>query len=236
MPAIPELLIQMIIKNCAKHAMKLTGKDPRATKAAPYFIKFCTAVGKGIAEGTPVVQFTTKDTGVMGTPPIPGAGVGKGIKVDAEYMSKKMYALLRDEAVAKGSKHGEWPPADDNGGKYLKAITDGIADGIKEHYKDSWILTSVHPTIYMGTGKIDPQNGSKFSGIQASLVESLILSYGPDMQGSMWPKLAKYVAQAYKDGIENKSTGEVTIIGVCVPSLSQVCGIPSNGNGTGVAS
>ena len=237
MPAVPELLTMLVIKHCADKAKALTNVDPRSTKAASFFIAFCTAVGKGIAEGTPTVMFTTTDSGFTSAPPVPGVGAGIGIKVNSEYMSMKMYTLLRDEAVKKGSKHAVWPPPDDNGGKYLRAITDGICEAIKEHYATCWILTSAHPLIYQGTGVIDPQKGSKFSGIQDSAVKSLIISYGPLMKGSMWPKMAESISKAYKDGIENMSTGQVAITGVCVPNISQVCNIPlPQAAGTGVAS
>jgi hypothetical protein len=199
-----------------------------------YFIQFANAIGQGIAQGTPLVNFTTLDVGVMGTPPVPGTGAGVGIVFDAAFFEQTAYTHIRNAMLATFSKcaHDPYPPRLENSGMYLKAMCKAVGESIAEHYKTAWILTSAHPLIYVGTGKI---NNGMFSGIQQDLVYQSILSLGFLMRGQAWPIICQEIAKAYKLTIETKSTGQVTIVGVCIPSIYQLCMINSTGAGTGTA-
>lgn len=234
MPAVAQALGALIQQKVAANFQKLGG-HPLDQKNPSYFIAFCLAVGKGIADGTPTISFRTVDTGVAGAPPIPGVGTGVGIKVDSEYMSQKMYEAARTSIKSKLGKtlHEAWPPPKGNTGEWLKALTDGIAEAVKEHYQISWILTSTHPIVYAGSGKI--VNGG-FFGVQEPRVATTIQVAAPVMKGSYWPDLCQAIAKGYTDGIHNRSTGTVTIAGICVPSPGQACGLPLPGAGTGAAS
>jgi hypothetical protein len=237
MPAIPEALGGLVLNKVRKNFTAL-GHDPMSGRNPSYFIEFCTAIGKGIAKGTPTLTFETKDSGATAVPPIPGVGTGVGVKVDSDYMSQKIYTAARNAVIQKFNQtmHDPWPPKEGNSGLYLKALSDGISEAVKEHYSSCWILTSAHPQIYAGSGIINPNSGSKFSGVIDSAVAAAITAFGVRMKGPYWPVFCQAVAKGYKDGIENKATGTVTITGICVPSQSQACNIASSGSGTGAAS
>lgn len=248
MPAIPQALAQLMVQKVAANIQAVSGTSPLATKASPYFTNFFTAIATGIAQGTPTMQFKTADAGFIGIPPVPGVGTGVGVEVDASDMSEKMYTYLRTSIIAKygSTLHEAWPPSKDNSGQYMKAMTDGIAAAVKEHYKVCWILTSNHLTVYAGTGVIDPTKSTdessrkNFTGISSSAVKSLILSNAGLLKGPYLADFADCIARGYKDGIEQKAKGEVTIIGICIPLVPpagvQACNIPGSGEGTGVAS
>jgi hypothetical protein len=237
MPVSPQALTALITEKINSKMMAIDGMGPLAGKNTTYYLAFCKAIGTGIAQGTPTVLFTTQDSGSMGAPPIPGAGVGLGIMVDDAYMSQQIYTQCRSMVISMYQKTNnvEYPPSDGTNGKYLLAVAEGIAESVKELYAVSWALASVNPLVYMGTGNIT--NGN-FTLPTAALIPNLILSNGAPLlqQKGFWPTMAQVIGQVYADTIQNHSTGMVNIIGVCVPSLSQVCGIPSSGTGTGVAS
>jgi hypothetical protein len=144
-----------------------------------------------------------------------------------------------------GTSHEIWPPAQGNSGEYLKAITDGVAQAVKEHFKTCWVLTSAHSMVYAGQGIIDPTKApdepsrNYFKGIEVTPIKSLILASGGKLlKGRFFPDFAEGIAKGYKESMEARSKGMVTIVGVCVPSISppQACNIPMAGKGSGVAS
>lgn len=241
MPVVPQILVQQITLNVANNIKKLCGKSPLEGRASPYFTQLCTAIGMGIGNGTEALSFETDDSGFKGDPPVPGVGTGVGVEVDANYLSEKIYNNIRQSILNKykQSSHEPWPPSSGNSGEYLRAFSDGIAKAVKDHYKICWVLTSNHPMIYSGDGIIDPAKGKKFKGVAASAVKSLILMNRGMLKGEFLEDFAQGIAAGYQDAIENKTTGKVTITGICIiltpPAGYQLCNIPGTGTGTGAA-
>jgi hypothetical protein len=211
-------------------------RGPLFQKHTYYYIQFTQAIGKGIAQATPNINFTTVDTGVMGIPVIAGVGTGVGVDFDADFMERTMYTFIRQRVKdffrLEKYAHDPYPPKPDNVGVYLQAICKATAQSIKEHYATCWTLASAHPTIYAGTGKI---NYGLFYGIQQSAVTEAIYSSASIFRGKFWHPMAEEIAKAYKLTIETRSKSTVVITGTCVPSISQVCNIVSGGTGTGTA-
>jgi hypothetical protein len=235
MPVAPSALAALIQENVNSDMQAIAGYAPLAQANPSYFIEMCTAIGIGIASGSPLITFTTSDTGSTGAPPIPGVGAGVGITPDPTFFVQDLYTRVRTYVIEDfgSTNHEAWPPSPGNSGEYLKALCQGINDSITTLYPTSWILASVHPLIYIGTGTIE--NGD-FSGLVATEIQSLIISAAPNFIGKFWPRLAQAISESYVALIEQHSTGTVTITGVCVPSVSQICGItPSSGTGTGTA-
>ena len=234
MPVIPTVLSALIQTNIDANLSAVNGQGPLAQKNPAFFIEMCTAIGTGIATGGPVIMFTSSDTGVMGAPPIPGAGAGVGIVVDGSFFKQDLYTRIRGYIIADFGKttHDPYPPGPKNSGQNLLAICKGISDAVVSNFATAWILTSVDPTIYMGSGTIS--NGH-FSGLVPTAISGLIMSSAPNFQGKFWPSLAQGIAESYVAAIEQHSTGSVTLVGVCVPGPSQVCALPSSGTGTGTA-
>lgn len=203
-----------------------------------YFKHFCLAAATGISSGSVVINFTTADLGLQGAPPVAGNGTGVGVIVDDLYMSEKMYTAIRTKIMAAFPSSGLIPPWDPGVGSYgsfLKAITDGIAKAVKDHFATAYNLVSAHPQVYQGTGLINATS-NKYFGLDQANIKSLIQAAGTMMMGPAWPVYCDGIAEGYVDGIHNKSTGTVVIAGACAPSLSQVCGIgPAPGVGTGTA-
>lgn len=234
MPAVPAALAALVQSNINTRMMAL-GAKPLAQKNPAFFIEMCTAIGSGIILGAPAIAFTTSDTGMMGVPPIPGAGVGVGIVTDPTFFIEDLYTRLRGYVIADfgQTSHDPYPPGPKNSGQYLLAICNGINDAFLSYYPTAWALVSAHPLIYAGSGTIADGN---FSGLVATAIQSTIQGLAPTLVGKFWPRIAQGIAESYTALIEQHSTGTVTIVGVCVPSLVQVCGVPSVGTGSGVAS
>ncbi len=234
MPVVKSVLLGLITQKVSQKMHAYSGYNPLAQRNPSYFIEMCKAISYGIAEGTPLINFTTSDTGLKGIPPVPGSGTGMGVMVKAQPMSEFIYTFARDSVIAEFGRTeiDVWPPRPKNYGQFLKCITDGVAESVQEHYATAWTFTSVHPAIYTGDGAI---NDGMFSGISAELVKSLIISYSPSLRGRWWPKMAQAIADGYVKGIHTKSTGSVVIEGSCIPDAMQVCAIPGTGSGTGVA-
>jgi hypothetical protein len=233
MPAIGPVLSQLITQKMSQKMKAISGTDPMSQKNPAYFKAFCTAIGNGIALGTKALIFTTQDKGSMGTPPIPGKGLGMGIIVDDKHFSKTIYTKTRSNILKQFKKttHKPWPGTDGSG-RFLRAMAEAIAEAVKEHYAQVWILNSVHSTIYAGTGIV---GAGKIQGVVAIAIQSQIIQYGPTLAGPGFMLFAKAIAEAYEETITKKATGKVQILGLCIPSQSQVCGLPSSGSGTGVA-
>lgn len=237
MPIIPAELLQLIKSNLQANLSAVTGVDPMSQQDPSYFLELCAALAGGITEGIPTLQFTTKDSGYAGGAPpglpnqIPGAGTGSGFQVATAYLDKLMYTYVLNYIKQLGeSSHSAWPPAADNSGRGLQAITRGIAEAVGQHFSSCWTLTSVHPDVYAGTGLVD-----KLVGLQPDFIASKIIEKAPRMQGPLWPLMARALALGLAEGLQEKTEGTVTIVGVCVPSPTVVCGIPNTGSGTGTA-
>lgn len=228
---------ELIMRNMREKYKSISGYDPIGPQNPKphFFVKFCMGIGKGIATGTPSISFKTIDVGAGGAPAVNGSGIGKGIKVNSEHMSEMIYTKIRNKILQTYGKtnHGPWPVRDESG-VWLKAMTDSIAEAIKEHYGKSIVLSSSHPLVYIGTGKI--MEGG-FSGIKEQAVTSAIISETSGFNGGFWPTMAQQISLGYIESIHKKATGIVTITGTCSPGESQVCGIPVSGaQGSGVAS
>jgi hypothetical protein len=218
MPAVGAALAALV-QSKVNTRLSAAGGSPLSQKNPSHFITMCTAIGMGIINGGPAITFTTSDSGSMGVP---------------TFFVSDLYTRLRSGIISQfgSTSHDPYPPGADNSGQFLLALCEGINDAIQTYYPTAWTLVSAHPTIYIGTGTISDGN---FSGLVASAIGAAIQSGAPAFVGPFWPKLAMAIAESYVALITEHSTGMVTIVGVCVPGPSQVCGISSTGSGSGVA-
>jgi hypothetical protein len=239
MPAQGMVLYSLIRKNVDEAIKKLNGEGPIKSLTDPkYFEEMCKSLGMGIALGSTAISFTTHDIGLMSAPPIPAlAGTGVGIVVQADYMTEQIYTKIRDKILSSMGKttHDPYPPKAGNSGEFLLAIASGVAKAVKEHFATAMTLTSTHPIVYMGNGAIAPGD---FSGLVPDNIKSLILNNSPQLKGDFWPTMAGAIAEGYADGIHKRSSGVVSITGICIPTPIPplVCGLPGTGTGSGVAS
>ena len=233
MPIIPVVLTELLKAEIDAAVTEFAASGPLSQTDPSHFIILCTAVAAGLAEGTPTILFTTDDTGLSGVPPVPGAGVGVGVVVDDVDMASRVYTKVRTHAAIFGeTTHSPWPPPAGDSGKYLEAFCLGFGRAIKSHFATTWALVGTHPTIYSGTGVIPAGN---FAGVVAANNWAKILQAGAAILGPGWPFLALAISEGFTEGILELATGAVTITGACVPSISQVCAVPSTGAGSGVA-
>jgi hypothetical protein len=180
------------------------------------------------------IAFVTNDTGLSGIPLVPGVGSGTGIITDPTFFVEDLYTRIRSYVIQDFGRtlHDPYPPRPDNSGQFLLALCEGINDAFLSYYPNAWTLASVHPIVYLGSGTI---NDGQFSGLSAPTIQQDIINGAPNFVGRFWPRLAQAIAESYVALIELHSTGTVTIVGVCIPSLSQVCsivGVPGTGTGT----
>lgn len=253
MASIGPVLGLLIQKNA--HQFMKEVRDPKGNEYAGYagplgqgnpshFMKFCNGIANGISQGSAAINFATVDVGAAGGPPMPGVGLGVGIKVDKAWLHKTMYIRLRDDVLRQHgvSIHEPWypeegwpengyPKAGDPKG-FLSALCKGIAYAIEDHFKVAYTLNSAHPLIYVGTGKVLE---GKFFGLSDSNIKSLIMTNLAGFTGGSLPTFVEIIAKTYVEAIHKHSKGQVVITGVCIPSTHQVCGILSAGVGTGVA-
>lgn len=234
MPVVGSVLANLIQVNIDSRMAAIAGHHPLAQENPAFFIEMCQAIGLGVAMGGPVVSFTSSDTGFMGVPPRPGVGSGVGIITDPTFFIEDLYTRVRNYVIADfgSTKHDPYPPGPGNSGQYLQALCEGINDSFSSYYPTAWILASVDPTIYAGSGTI---NDGNFTGLVAPTIQTQIIASAPNFLGKFWPRLAQAISESYVALIEQHSTGSLTIVGVCVPSPGQVCNIPSTGTGTGTA-
>jgi hypothetical protein len=248
------LLIRTKMDTKFKQVQNYAG--PLAQNNPSYFISMCDAIGNGIIQGNPVINFVTVDTGLSGSPPKVGTGLGLGVIVDKDWFTKELYKEIRAQSVATygSSSNPAWcdpynafndpqnplPPEhcslhnnQYNPYNFLTAMCEAISESVTEHYAQFRILNSTHPTIYSGTGNIE---AGGFVGVVPTTVASSIQGLGANLLGSFWPILCQAIGKVYAQAIMQQSTGSVVIIGVCAPSQSQVCGLPLVGVGTGTAS
>lgn len=234
MPVSGPALAAAIQSNLDSRMAAISGHHPLAQPNPAYFIQMCTALGSGIILGAPSIAFTTSDTGLSGVPPVPGVGSGVGIVTDPTFFIGDLYTRIRGYVLAQfgHTAHEPFPPSPGNSGVYLEALCQGINDAFLAYYGTAWTLVSAHPLIYAGSGTIS--NGS-FTGVVPSNIQSQIISLSPTLQGSFWPKVAQAVSESYAALIMQHSIATVTIVGACIPSITQVCAVPSVGAGTGTA-
>ena len=220
--------IHVNMQGCYDYGGPLSSKNPS------YYIEFCTAIATGISDGSKIINFTTADAGMGGAPPVPGVGAGVGIFVDKAWLHKTLYTriLAKIKSTFGRTLHGDFPPGPNDSGRFLDAVCIGIADSIEEHFKIAYNLVSAHPLVYMGVGKI---NEGMYFGLQPNNIASLIKAAGPRLKGKFFPIMIQVISEVYVEAIHKHSTGTVTITGVCVPSVAQVCGINMIGTGTGTA-
>ena len=234
MPASGSTLASLIQSDVNSRMAAIRGYAPLSQRNPHYFIELCQAIGLGIIQGGPSINFTTTDTGKGGTPLVAGVGNGIGIVTDSSFFVQDLYTRIRNYVIADFGRtvHDPYPPRPGNSGQYLLALCQGIADALASYYPTAWTLLSTHPQIYMGTGII---NDGQFSGLSATTIQADIVAGAPDFRGRFWPRLAQAISESYVLLIEQHSTGMVTITGTCTPGLSQTCDISSTGTGTGVA-
>lgn len=241
MPANSAVLSSLIQANLSTGFQSISGTNPLSQPDPSKFIAFCVALGTGIAQGIPSLRVKTTDTGFSGGPPpgkpnvIPGAGTGKGLSTDAGDMTSRIYqeCYRLIKARIPDTKVDAWPPPPGNTGEYLKAISKGVADAVKTHYASCWAIVTMHPDIYAGVGVIGPGD---VSGADPGAVKSAMVAADPDT-GTAYPDICEGVAKGVCASIAAKATGNVTVVGVCVPSASPpfLCGIPNTGSGSGTA-
>lgn len=233
MPVSGAVLANLIQTDVDNRMSMVRGTHPLEQKNPSYYIEFCQAIGLGLILHSHSIAFVTNDMGLSGLPLVPGVGVGTGIIVDPTFFIQDLYTRIRNYVIQDFGRtmHDPWPPRPGNSGEFLKAFCEGINDAFMSYYPTAWALASVHPIVYLGTGTI---NDGQFSGLSAPTIQQDIIQGAPNFVGRFWPRLAQAVAESYVLLIEQHSTGSVTITGVCIPSLSQVCsivGVPGTGSG-----
>lgn len=232
-----QALGNLIIQTVNQNMQAIDNRGPLAQKDPSYYEQLCNAIAIGLTQGTTGTTFTTDDSGFVGEPAIPATGMGVGIIVDSGYFTQQLYTQFRNAIISKYGKttHDPYMPGPQNSGRYLAALMGGISQAVTNMWSTGWQLTSVNPMVYSGTGQI---LDGDFTVIMApSAIANLILDNAPKLSKSyFWPQMAQIIAQVYVDTIQNHSTGQVQIIGVCVPGISQVCGVPGTGQGTGIVS
>ena len=244
------------IKMDSKYKQVIDYSGPLAQQDPSGFISFCEGIANGIIQGSQTIQFVTKDTGFKGNPPKTGVGVGLGINIDTAWFTKNLYIALRQSSIDTYGQttHPAWCDEWDavstpsnplpsthcsflnnqkNPYNFLTATCEAISESISEHFSQFLFLQSSHPMVYSGTGQIE--QGGLF-GLIPQTIASSMSSAAPNLQGQFWPIMCQKIAEIYSQAIMTKSTGEVIITGICIPSNSQVCGIPSVGIGNGTAS
>jgi hypothetical protein len=252
--AVNSTLLSLLLKTKTdsnyKRVMQYNG--PLAQSNPNYFIQFCDAIAKGVILGSPNIQFITKDTGFTGAPLKAGSGLGLGIKIDKNWFTRNLYSSIRERVIAHygSTAHPEWcedwdiqgnVPEDHcslgthqyNPYNFFTATCESISESISEHYEQFMVLTSSHPSIYSGAGKIEK---GAFTGISAISVKDSIVANSALLKGDFWPIMVEEIAKVYTEAIMFHSTGEVMITGICIPTQSQLCSIIGFGVGSGLAS
>jgi hypothetical protein len=235
MAAVKETLSKLMQEKIHTNMKEFGGYGgPLSQKNPKYFILLCDAISTGIADGSKVINFTSADKGVGGAPAVPGIGSGVGVKVNDAWFDENLYNELRQQIQTRfgSTNHGPYKPSKGDTGLYLYAITKGVAESVKEHFATAYNLIGAHQLVTIGAGSI---NNGMYSGLVDSNIESLILAAGSAMRGPFWPVLVKSIAKIYVQAIHEHSTGKLVIAGLCIPSISQVCGVNMVGIGTGTA-
>ena len=233
MPVSGPVLANLIQTDVDNRMSMVRGTHPLEQKNPAFYIEFCQAIGLGLILHSHNILFVTNDTGLSAVPFIPGVGVGIGIITDPTFFIQDLYTRIREYVINDFGRttHDPYPPRPGNSGEFLLALCEGINDAFSSYYPTAWALASVYPIVYLGSGTI---NNGQFSGLSAQTIQSDIIQGAPNFVGKFWPRLAQAIAESYVALIELHSTGTVTITGICIPSLTQVCslsGVPGMGSG-----
>lgn len=234
MSANGSILAGLIQSNVDSRMAAIRRYHPLSQRNPSYFIELCHAIGIGIIQGGPVIDFHTTDTGKGGEPLVQGIGAGIGIIIDYSFFVEDLYTRIRRYVIEDFGRtlHDPYVPRPENSGQYLLALCEGIADSLQSYYPTAWTLASTHPQIYQGIGII---NDGQFFGLSAPTIQADIIANAPRFIGRFWPRLAQAISESYVLLIEQHSTGMVTITGTCNDGISQICNLSSTGIGTGTA-
>jgi hypothetical protein len=235
MPIIKPAFIETVTSEVAKAMQSVSGVSPLAQPDPSYFKEMCKGFATGIADGISTLQFETKDAGLGSAPPIPGTGAGVGIKLDTAMLIEFCYTECRNGVIEKFGEtaHDPFPPSSGNSGEFLQALIQGIIKATEEAFKSQLTLSSNHPMVYLGAGKILQ---GKFSGLQAADIADKIVAASPNLKGKAWKDFCLSFGKGFIKGVHEGATSEVVITGVCVPSVAQICAIPMTGQGQGTVS
>jgi hypothetical protein len=209
----------------------LSGHNPFAQKNTSYLREFIHSIANTLAVDCLQITAITTDTGLGGFPIIPGAGPAGKMSVVNEPLLGHIYRKVREAVIREFGRtaHEEWPPTQGSG-LYLKAIIDCFTQTTTEFYNKQLIITSIHPLVYLGAYKI---TAGGFKAPQPNIMVSDIMGKAPSLKGRFWPIFVKAFVDGYVEYVQTELTGAGTIVGICVPSLAQVCGTPMVGAGTG---
>lgn len=196
-----------------------------------YYAGLTNAIGVGISLSINNAGFTTVDVGKGGSPAIAGSGTGVGIRPDVEVLSREIYTRIRSKAKAfaqtlnTDTGHPPWPAPSSNA---LYIFAKSISDAVFEKFSTQILLTSTHPTVYLGIGEVDT-----YTNIDSSIISSNIFTNSNLLQGPMWPQICDAIGEALDFTLQNHTEAQVNITGTCSPSINQVCGLDTTGEGIG---
>ena len=210
--------------------MALANQNPFAQKNPSYVNEFIHAISNTLAMDCLQITAITADVGVGGAPVVIGAGVGQMTVVN-EPLLGHIYRKVREAVLREfgSTAHQEWPPTEGSG-IYLRAILESFTQVTTDFYNKHLKIISVHPLVYTGAYKIV---GGGFIAPQPNILVSDIMGKAPSLKGRFWPVFVKAFVDGYVEYIQTELTGTGTIIGLCVISPHQVCGLPMAGAGTG---
>jgi hypothetical protein len=224
-------IVAVGLANAIRSQLIANLSDFNAPFDRPQSLIFCNAIASGVANSTNGQPFTTADTGVRASSPVPGVGLGRGIFGNKDWLIENMYKNIRQESGALAASFNSrtlnpsWPPPSSN---VLFKMCQAIGTAVTNSLENEVILNSTHPLIYAGTGLVN-----NYPTITPSFVAGNIQSAASSFSGQFWPNFCQAVGKAYSDYIKTQTTATVTITGTCVPSTSQTCNISSSGSGSG---
>lgn len=174
---------------------------------------FCTAIGVGVVKNlTENLKFTTADVGT-----VPGFGMGT-----ATGIKGLNNALMAQLMFARGQ--GFWAPFQNNGpGVEWLLFCQKCSLVVKTHLMANALLSSKHPAVFAGSGKV-----TVYSGITIEAMSADIVSSGPPAWAKeRFPELATAVATGIVTEIlQHSPVDSVAIAGA-------PAGVPVGGAGAG---
>src|ERR1035437_3070407 len=196
MPASGSILANLIQTNVDYRMSLVREHHPLQQRNPSYYIEFCQAIGNGIIQGGPIIDFHSTDTGNGGNPYVQGTGHGIGIATDTSWFVQDLYTRFRNYIIEDFGRtlHDPFPPRPGKSGQYLLALCEGINDSFLQYYPTAWTLLSTHPQIYQGIGLI---TDGQFLGLSESTIQSDIIAGAPRFVGRYWPTLARAIAESY---------------------------------------
>lgn len=170
--------------------------------------KFCTAIATGVVASIVGKTFTTLDVGVG---PGTGSGIGTGITgLSSDSMQSKALSDMHTTGY--------------NAGKMMKAVMDAVVS----HLSSSATLTTVDPSVLIGTGTVVVGSITVNSSEMGSNIDSEFASMGA--VGKNRGELSNAIGDGICSNIISSGTGTTVITGSGSPSG------PASGTGTGVIS